>query len=67
MRQAIAAPTIAAANRAWAHANRRITEDAAIVPLFAGKTPVFHSENVRGCVWWWPSGNCDLTNVWLKS
>jgi peptide/nickel transport system substrate-binding protein len=64
--QALAASSSAAANRAWAAADRQAMRDAAIVPLDVHKHAVYHSSKVHN---WFidPFSRVgDVTNVWLS-
>jgi hypothetical protein len=40
-------------------------EDAGVVPLNEGKTPIYRSSRVRNCVFSNLSFNCDITALWL--
>jgi peptide/nickel transport system substrate-binding protein len=40
--------------------------DAAVVPLGAQKTAVYHSSRVHNCIFNFFTQNCDITNLWLK-
>jgi len=64
---ALAAPTIDAARRYWKLAAAQVMADAAIVPIWEIKAPVYHSARVRNCVYGVFGQNCDVTAVWLKN
>jgi peptide/nickel transport system substrate-binding protein len=70
--EAETAPSLAAAGKFWAQANKLILADAAIVPLIDGQDPILASSHVHetgvkaGVVFAPIMGGPDLTNVWLK-
>lgn len=49
--QALAAKTAAEAGRFWAQADRKIMDDAAIVPFMNQKYPIFHSSRVKNALY----------------
>jgi ABC-type transport system substrate-binding protein len=65
--EALAAPTQAQAATYWQDANREVMSLAAIVPIGAQKTSVYHSSRVQNAEFWYVSEEYDLTNVWLSS
>jgi peptide/nickel transport system substrate-binding protein len=65
--KALAAPTLAQSTTYWQDANRQVMNDAAIVPIGAQKTAVYHSSRVQNAEYWYVSENYDITNVWLNS
>ncbi|MGC8628344.1 MAG: ABC transporter substrate-binding protein, partial [Acidimicrobiales bacterium] len=60
------AQTQAAATKYWQDAAVQVMKDAAIVPIGAQKTAVYHNSRVQNAVFWWVAQNYDPTNVWLK-
>ena len=65
--KALAAPTQAQSATYWQAANRQVMSDAAIVPIGAQKTAVYHSSRVQNAEFWYVAQNYDITNVWLNS
>ncbi|MGH9107499.1 MAG: ABC transporter substrate-binding protein [Acidimicrobiales bacterium] len=63
---ALAAKSTAQATKYWQDAARQVMKDAAVVPMGAQKTAVMHSSRVQNCDFYFPTENCDVTNVWLK-
>ncbi|HTW02355.1 MAG TPA: ABC transporter substrate-binding protein [Streptosporangiaceae bacterium] len=64
--KALAAPSTAAASTYWAQADETGVEDAAVVPINVQKWPIYHSSQVKGCIFFANALNCDPTNVWLS-
>jgi peptide/nickel transport system substrate-binding protein len=64
--QALSAPSLAEATKAWQAANTAAMKDVAIIPVFDLKWAVYHSKRVKGCAFFWNDLNCDPTNVWLS-
>lgn len=64
---ALAATTTAQATSYWQAAAKQIMADAAVVPIGAQKTAVYHSSRLHNCEFWWVGENCDITNIWLSS
>lgn len=64
--KALAARSTAAATKFWQAAARQVMADAAVVPLGAQKTAVYHSSRVHNCIFNFFTQNCDITNLWLK-
>lgn len=64
--KALAATSTVQAATYWQAAAKQIMQDAAVVPLGAQKTAVFHSSRVKGCDFNFFNENCDITNVWLS-
>jgi peptide/nickel transport system substrate-binding protein len=64
--KALSATTTDAATSAWQAAAKQVMADAAIVPMGAQKTAVYHSSRVANCQFVFFTQNCDITNVWLK-
>jgi peptide/nickel transport system substrate-binding protein len=62
---ALSALTDEASIAAWRDAATLIMEDAGVVPLNEGKTPIYRSDRVRNCVFSNLSFNCDITALWL--
>ena len=65
--KALAATTQAQSEAYWEDANRQVMKDAAIVPIGAQKTAVYHSSRVQNAEFWYVSQNYDITNLWLSS
>jgi ABC-type transport system substrate-binding protein len=65
--KALAASSQAQSVKYWQAANRQVMSDAAIVPIGAQKTAVYHSSRVQNAEYWYVAENYDLTNVWLNS
>jgi peptide/nickel transport system substrate-binding protein len=63
--RAITAPSAAQAERHWADAVRRLTDDVAIVPLMETKNAYARSRRVRGCTWAVFGLSCEITALWL--
>jgi hypothetical protein len=38
----------------------------AAISLNASKAPIYVSNRVQNCNWWWDDLSCDVTNIWLK-
>ncbi|MGH9300425.1 MAG: ABC transporter substrate-binding protein [Acidimicrobiales bacterium] len=64
--KALAATSTSAATADWQAAAKQIMADAAVVPLGAQKTAIYHSTKVQNCIFNDFNQNCDITNVWLK-
>jgi ABC-type transport system substrate-binding protein len=64
--KALAAPSTSAAATDWAQADETGVQDAAVVPINVQKWPIYHSSQVKGCVFFANALNCDPTNVWLS-
>jgi ABC-type transport system substrate-binding protein len=64
--KALAAPSTAAAATYWAQADETGVKDAAVVPINVQKWPIYHSSQVKGCIFFANALNCDPTNVWLS-
>lgn len=65
--KALTASSTAQATTYWQDAARQTMKDAAVVPIGAQKVAVMKSSRVQNCLFWFPSLNCDVTNVWIKS
>jgi ABC-type transport system substrate-binding protein len=63
---ALSASSTSAATTAWQAADTAAMKDAAVVPINVQKWPIFHSDAVHGCNFFWFGLNCDPTNVWLS-
>ncbi len=63
--RALSATSTADATAAWQDAVKQVLADAAVVPLGAQKTSIYHSSRVKGCLFWAFSQNCDITNLSL--
>jgi peptide/nickel transport system substrate-binding protein len=64
--KALAAPTTSAAATYWAQADETGVKNAAVVPINVQKWPIYHSSQVKGCLFFANALNCDPTNVWLS-
>ncbi|MHB1487060.1 MAG: ABC transporter substrate-binding protein [Acidimicrobiales bacterium] len=64
--KALAASSTSAATKDWQTAAQQVMADAAVVPLGAQKTAIYHSTSVHNCIFNDFNQNCDVTNVWLK-
>jgi ABC-type transport system substrate-binding protein len=64
--KALASPTTSAAAVYWAQADETAIKDAAVVPVNVQKWPIYHSSQVKGCLFFAEALNCDPTNVWLS-
>jgi ABC-type transport system substrate-binding protein len=62
----LSASSTSAATTAWQAADTAAMKDAAVVPINVQKWPIFHSDAVHGCNFFWFGLNCDPTNVWLS-
>jgi peptide/nickel transport system substrate-binding protein len=65
--KALAATSQSQAAAYWQDANRQVMSDAAIVPIGAQKTAVYHSSRVQNAEFWYVAQEYDMTNVWLNS
>jgi peptide/nickel transport system substrate-binding protein len=66
MDKAIHSLSEAAADTSWALAAKHIIEDATLVPLIQQKIPIYHAARLQNCIYWMPSLNCDITQVWIQ-
>ncbi|MDL4777046.1 ABC transporter substrate-binding protein [Actinomadura xylanilytica] len=64
--QALAAKDVAAAAPLWARADRRIMQDAAVVPFMNQKYPIFHSSRVKNALYLPSYQAYDLSQVKLS-
>ena len=66
IKQAIKAPTEAAAKKLWQKADHEVMQDAAFYPLTNPKQPNYHAAQVHNAVYVPAIQNFDPTNVWLS-
>jgi peptide/nickel transport system substrate-binding protein len=66
IKQALAAPTQAAAAPLWQKADMQIMKDAAIVPITDQYTPLYHSSRVHNAIYYPPNQLYDVTQAWLS-
>ncbi|MFI0356582.1 ABC transporter substrate-binding protein [Actinomadura sp. 9N407] len=63
---ALTAPTANHAGGFWQQADKKIMEDAAIVPLLNRSHPIFHSSRVGGAAFLPTTASYDYTRLWLS-
>ena len=63
---ALAAKSLADANKYWHQADLQIMQDAAIIPVLNQQTPLYHSARVQNFVFFPFFQQGDPSNVWLK-
>lgn len=64
--KALAATSVGTATISWQAAAKQIMKDAAVVPIGAQKTAVYHASSLNNCLFDFFTQNCDMTNAWLS-